>query len=368
MRKGESHSRNIPHRLAMAVLLVSTALSSRPAAALTGEEILNYKGADREQQLIEGAKKEGAVVFYSGVIVNQALRPIAEGFMKKYPFIKMTYWRAETEDIVAKVSAEERANNIVGDVLEGTGLGDVAVDAGIVQPFYSPLVEEYPSDYRDPDHMWVATRLSYFGTSYNTKLVPEGTEPKSYEDLLDPKWKGKMSWRIGTSTGTPLFITNLRLAWGEDKAMAYFQKLKDQKIVNFGSGSARTLVDRVMAGEYPIGLQIFAHHPLISKAKGAPVNTVLMDPVPVLAAPMQVTKNLPHPNAAMLLVDFIISKEGQQILANAEYYPALPAVPPLPELAPVVPRTAGVPENFITPHNFAKDNESSQKIYDDLFR
>jgi iron(III) transport system substrate-binding protein len=150
--------------------------------------------------------------------------------------------------------------------------------------------------------------------------------------------------------------------------MAYFQKLKDQKIINFGSGSARTLVDRTMAGEYPIALQIFAHHPLISAAKGAPVNSILMDPVPALAAPMQISKNLPHPNAAMLLVDFIISKEGQQILANAEYYPAQPAVPPLPELAPVVPHTAGVPENFISPHNFAQYTDSSEKIYDDLFR
>jgi ABC-type thiamine transport system substrate-binding protein len=229
-----------------------------PAQALTTEEVLNYKGADREKVLLDGAKKEGEVVFYSGVIVNQALRPIAEAFMKKYPFIKMTYWRAETEQIVAKVQAEVRANNVVGDVLEGTGLGEVSVQAGIVQPYYSPVVEEYPERYRDPRHLWTLTRLSYFGTAYNTKLVPPGTQPKSYEDLLDPKWKGKLSWRINTSTGTPLFFTNLRKAWGEDKAMAYFRKLKDQKIVNFGSGSARTLVDRVIAGEYPIALQIFA--------------------------------------------------------------------------------------------------------------
>ena len=99
-----------------------------------------------------------------------------------------------------------------------------------------------------------------------------------------------MAWRIGSSTGTPLFLTNLRLAWGEDKAMAYFDKLKDQKIVNFGAGSARTLVDRVIAGEYAIALNIFAHHPLISKGKGAPVNSQLMDPVASTAATMSVVK------------------------------------------------------------------------------
>src|SRR5262249_34921899 len=140
-----------------------------------------------------------------------------------------------------------------------------------------------------------------------------------------------------TSTGTPLFFTNLRKAWGEEKAMAYFQKLKGQEIINFGAGSARTLVDRVMAGEYPIGLQVFAHHPLISKGKGAPVDRQLMSPVASAAAPMQISKNLPHPHAAMLLVDFILSKEGQEILAKAEYFPVHPDVQALPSLRPIVP-------------------------------
>ncbi len=126
--------------------------------------------------------------------------------------------------------------------------------------------------------MWTPTRLSYYSIAYNTRLVPADKVPKSYDDLLDPQWKGKIAWRIGSASGTPLFITNLRLAWGEEKARAYFEKLKEQKIVNFGAGSARTLVDRVIAGEYAIALNIFAHHPLISKAKGAPVNSQLLDP------------------------------------------------------------------------------------------
>ncbi len=343
-------------------------LIALPAQALTTEEVLMYRGADRDKVLLEGARKEGQVVFYSGVIVNQALRPIADAFMKKYPFIKMSFWRADTEEIVAKVTAEVRANNVVGDVLEGTGLGEVSVQAGIVQPFYSPVVEEYPEAYRDPRHLWAVTRLSYFATSFNTKLVPPGTQPKTFEDLLDPKWKGKMAWRIGTSTGTPLFFTNLRKAWGEEKARAYFEKLKEQKIINFGAGSARTLVDRVMASEYAIGLQVFAHHPVISAGKGAPVDTQLMEPVASVAAPMQITKGLTHPHAAMLLVDFILSKEGQTILAQAEYFPARPDVPALESLNRIVPNVAKIRENFITPEDFNKYAESSEQIYQDLFR
>ena len=216
--------------------------------------------------------------------------------------------------------------------------------------------------------MWTASRLSYFGLAYNTKLVPPGAQPKSYQDLLDPKWKGKLAWRIGTSGGAPLFITSLRVAWGEERAMAYFRALRQQGIVNFGAGSARTLVDRVMAGEYPVALQIFAHHPLISAGKGAPVASQLLDPVTVTNSTLLIPKGVRHPHASLLLADFILSKEGQETLAKAEYYPALPGVAALPELDSVVPARAGYSENFLTPEVVSKYSESSEKIWSDLFR
>ena len=129
-----------------------------------------------------------------------------------------------------------------------------------------------------------------------------------------------------------------------------------------------TLVDRVIAGEYAIALNIFAHHPLISRAKGAPVNSQLMDPVASTAASMSIVKGARHPNAAMLLADYIISKEGQQILANAEYFPVDPEVPPLASLASIVPSLAGVPENFVGPDRLLKNNDSSEAIFQRLFR
>ena len=350
--------------IACAVLLLAAAT----ARAQSNDEILTYRGADREQKLIEGAKKEGQVVIYGALIQNQAMRPLADGFSKKYPFVKITTWRADSEDIVQKAAAEVRANNVVADLIEGTGAGEQAVEANIALPYYAPAVEGFPAAYRSSTGLWAPTRLSYYSIAYNTKQVGGDKAPKSYEALLDPQWRGKMAWRIGSSTGTPLFITNLRLAWGEERARAYFDKLREQKIVNFGAGSARTLVDRVIAGEYAIALNIFAHHPLISKAKGAPVNSQLMDPVATTAATMSVVKGLHHPYAAMLLADYILSKEGQAILARAEYFPVDPDVPPLPALAPIVPKIAGVPENFVGPDKLIKFTDSSEDIYQKLFR
>jgi ABC-type Fe3+ transport system substrate-binding protein len=363
---------NFMHRRAPWALSLSAALAlvmaMQPATAQSPEDILVYKGADRQQKLIEGARKEGQVVLYSAMIVNQALRPIAEKFRKKYPFIKISHWRADSEDIAQKISAEVRANNVVCDVFEGTGVGEQVVSANLAQPYFTPAIEAYPQQYRDPNNMWTPTRLSYYSIAYNTRLAPADKAPKSYHDLLDPQWKGKIAWRIGSASGTPLFITNLRLAWGEEKAKTYLEKLKEQRIVNFGSGSARTLVDRVIAGEYAIALNIFAHHPLISKAKGAPVNSQLMDPVVSTAATMGVVKGAKHPYAAMLLIDYILSKEGQEILAGAEYFPADPAVPPSAMLASVVPKSAGVPENFVGPDKLMKYTNSSEEIFRQLFR
>ena len=337
------------------------------AQAQTKYNPLTYSGPDRQAKLIAGAKKEGKVVFYSGIIVNQALQPLVDAFGKKYPFLKVSFWRANSEEILAKVIAETRGDNHIGDVIEGTGIGGPALAAGIVQPFTTPQLAAFPKKYRDPNHMWAPTRLSYFGTAYNTHLVPPKNIPKTYEALLDPRWKGKMAWSFGPETGTALFLTNLRIAWGDAKAMAYFKKLAKQHVVDYGA-TARALVDRVISGEFDLALGIYAHHPLISRALGAPVNTVLMNPVASAAGTVLIPKGVKDPNAAMLLVDFLLSKSGQEILAKSKYFPVRRDVPPLAQLSSIVPEKAGYQENFISPEAIYKYGESSTKIANEDFR
>jgi len=352
----------------VAVALTCLPLAATPSSAQPSADILTYQGPDRGERILNGARKEGQVSLYAAMIVNQALRPLADAFMKKYPFIRMQYWRADSENIAAKLSAELRANKPVADLVEGTGVGEYVVQANQAQPFYSPNLDQIDKRYRNAAGLWAPTRLSYYSIAYNTKLVPPGNVPQSYEALLDPQWQGKLSWRVGSLSGTALFLTNLRIAWGEEKAMQYFKKLASQRVVNFGSGSARTLVDRVIAGEYPIALNIFAHHPLISAAKGAPVQSKLLEPTPVTAATMAIPKVIRNPHAALLLADFILSEEGQQILAGAEYFPVRGDVAPLPQLNSVVPAKAGVTGNFIDAEALNKYNESSERIFQELFR
>ncbi len=323
---------------------------------------LLYSGPDREQKLIAGAKAEGEVMLYSAMIVNQAIRPLADAFMKKYPFIKVSYWRAESAGIFTKLSAEVRAGKVQADVVEGTGVGEVAIQAGFAQPYKTPAIEKIAQHHRDPNSLWTATRLSYFGVGYNTKLVPADAVPKTYEDLLDPRWKGKMVWHLGSSSGAALFATNLRLRWGDEKTREYLKKLAEQKVIGLTGVSARALVDRVIAGEFPLALNIFAHHPLISAEKGAPAASSLMDPVATTVGTMIIPKGLRHPNAAMLLADFILSEEGQKILSGAGYFPSRPDIPTDDDIAPVTEALKTVSEQFVSPESLNKYTQSSEDM------
>lgn len=342
------------------------ALLAAPAAALTEPEIALLHGPDRQQILEEGARQEGAVTIYSGLTIDQALRPLVEAFGRKYPFVKPVYWRSDSRPIVQKALAEQRTDHVIGDVLEGSGLSQALVAAGILVPFTAPSLDAIPQEYRDPKQLWAPTRLSYFGAAYNTKLIPPGEAPRRYEDLLDAKWRGKIAWVTESQEGMPTFITNLRLAWGEAKAESYLARLAGQNLVAFGE-SGRALVNRVMDGEYPLAIAIFMHHALISAKAGAPVDAIPMDPVPSLSGTVVLPKNVPHPHAAMLMIDFLLSQDGQQTLAQSDYFPSRSDVPPAEYLKRIVPRYAGMPENFLRPEAWEAASDRTQALFAKYF-
>ncbi|MFM1814295.1 MAG: hypothetical protein RLZ98_990 [Pseudomonadota bacterium] len=357
------------HYLAKRIVAVSFSLglAASVANAASVQEVLNYKGADRQKMLEEGAKKEGQLTIYSALTINQALRPLVEGFQKKYPYIKAEFWRGESRKIAQKVLAEQRANALVAGVLEGSGLAEIMSAAKAIEKFSTPYIANVPEIYRDPQNEWIPSRISYFGLAYNTKLIPPGSEPKSYEDLLDPKWQGKMAWRAGSESGNLGFITALRQHMGDAKAEEYFKKLAQQKIVNF-TGSARTLVNRTIEGEYPIAINIFLHHPIISAQKGAPVASKPLEPIPSLNGTLQVPKGVKQPHAAMLFVDYYLSQEGQKILQQAQYFPVHKDVGPVKELEAVVPRLIGKKEILISPEVLFKERSKSDAIAKKYFR
>ena len=318
-----------------------------------------------EPALIDAAKKEGEVIWYTTQIIAQLVRPVSVAFEKKYG-IKVRSTRANSTELSVKIINESRAGRPQSDVFDGTSTVVPLKKEGFVLQWLPDPAKAYPAPYKDPEGYWVANNLFFLTPGFNTALVPKGTEPRSYQALLDPKWRGKIAWSTSpTSSGGPGFIGTVLTEMGTESGMLYLRELSKQRIANIGS-AAREVLDQVIAGEYLLALQIFNHHTVISAKKGAPVDWIKMEPVTGTLSVISVHKNAPHPNAAKLLVDFITSSEGQNIFRDAEYLPADPAVPALtPSLKPDEGRFR---THFFTPEQTEDNIVAWKKVYDDLFR
>lgn len=318
-----------------------------------------------DPSIVEAAKKEGEVVWYSTQIISQLVRPVSAAFEKKYPGIKVRSTRANASEVAVKILNENRAGKPQSDVFDGTSTVVPLKKEGYVLQWRPDSAQNYPALYKDPDGYWVANNLFINTPGYNTVTVPPGTEPKTFQDLLDPKWRGRIAWNALPSTsGAAGLIGDVLAEMGEDKGMSYLRELSKQKIANI-AGSAREVLDQVIAGEYAIALQIFNHHAVISKKKGAPVDWIKMEPATGSLSVIGITKGSPHPNAAKLLVDFILSKEGQEIFWNADYIPASPEVPPLDPL--LTPEAGNFRVHFFTPEAIEENMPKWKKVFDELF-
>jgi len=188
------------------------------------------------------------------------------------------------------------------------------------------MLAEYPADLKDPQGFWGTTNLYFFATGYNTRMVKPNEVPKTYEDLLNPRWKGQMMWSTSRGSGAPIFVGTILNSMGMEAGKAYLQKLKAQNIAK-STASNRQVLDLTIAGEYPLALQMFNHHAFISKLAGAPVDWQPHEPVTATIHTVALAKNSPHPHAAMLLLDFVMSERGQKAYQQANYLPSHPKVP-----------------------------------------
>jgi ABC-type Fe3+ transport system substrate-binding protein len=315
--------------------------------------------------VIDAAKKEGEVVWASTQIVNQLVRPVATAFEKKYPGIKVRFTRANANEVAVKILNENRAGRPQSDVFDGTSTVVPLKQEGFVLQWQPDAAKAYPDLYRDPDGYWVASNLYINTPGYNTALIPKGTQPQTYQDLLDPKWSGKMAWNaLPSASGGVGFVGTVLAEMGEPKGMAYLRAFAKQKVANVPA-AARQVLDQVIAGEYAIALQIFNHHAVISAKKGAPVDWIKMEPATGTLSVISIHKNAPHPNAAKLLVDFIISKEGQQVYRDADYLTADPGVPALdPSLKP---EDGHFRVHFFPPEVIEDNLQKWKQIFDELF-
>ena len=318
------------------------------------------------QEIIEAAKKEGQVTWYTTQIVNQLVVPVQNVFEKKYG-LKINYVRGNTGDVILRVLNEVKAGRVACDVFDG--LSTVATlehEKDVVLKWLPDEAKSYPPERVDPNGYWTATYIAMSVAGVNTDLVKPGEEPKNWEDLLNPKWKGKMAWSsAGSSTSGSGFVGIVLDTYGEAKGMDYLRKLAQNQVVNLPVAS-RQVLDNVIAGEYAIALQINNHHAAISAKQGAPVKWLPMSPTMVNSGNISVSAKAPHPNAAKLLAEFLVSPEGQTIYRDNGYVPANPKVLPLdPSLLPNGTDFKGV---FYTPEKLDEKLPIWDKIFQETFK
>lgn len=279
-----------------------------------------YGQTDDRAKQIEAAKKEGKLLWYTSTNVTES-KPLLDDFEKQYPFIKGEIFRASGEKTLNRIFTESRAGRWDFDVVTISEV-DALMDAKLLASYKSPEAKNFIADFKDPNGYWNAIYVNYMTIGYNSKLVAEKDAPKQWEDLLDAKWKGKIS--IDQEEYT--WYATLTKSWGKEKTQKYMRALAKQEI-QWRKG--HTLITQLMAaGEFPVSI-VYAHRAEGFRLRGAPVEWgSSVNPIVVTLNSTGLSSKPPHPNTARLFIDFVLSKPAQQRLRTLSRIPARADVEP----------------------------------------
>ena len=294
--------------IAAAFLLFHTNQTFAASAPKSAGEAALYQGADRARILIEGAKKEGQFTLYTS---HTWFRTLVKEFEKKYPFVKVSEWRNDSKTIIRKVLEEAKAGRVLVDVVETTadGMGIIKRE-GLLQEYYSPQARYYPDELKPKGKngfFYLPDRETYNSLGFNTKLIPPATAPRTLKDLLDPRLKGKMA--ITSTTTGVRWIGNALDTMGRE----YLEKMSEQE-VSVQDMAPAALMGLVSSGEVPLSPTIFDANVTLAKEKGAPVEWRPLEPVVTTVGSAALMSKAPNPYTALLFIDFLLSKEGQQLI------------------------------------------------------
>src|SRR6267378_3770202 len=288
-------------------------------------EIYLYKGADREKRILEGARKEREVVVYTSLNLKDSV-PIVEVFERKYG-VKVQLWRSSSE--MEAMHREE-----------------------LLEEFFSPHFKDLPPAAFPRHRHYVADRFNFFTIAYNTNLVKANEVPNTYEDLLHPRFVG----RVGIEASDVDWFGAVVKAMGEEKGLAFFRKLAAAK-PEIRSGHT-LMAELVASGEIPLAATIYNHNAERLVVKGAPIRWKALKPTFGRPNAIGVTRRAPHPHAALLFADFMLSFEGQTILKERNRVPSSRAVDT---------HLNKFPFEMIDPVITLDEAERWEKLWSDLF-
>jgi iron(III) transport system substrate-binding protein len=300
-----------------AVLCISVGLwiTDARAQAPDTSAIYLYNGADRAERLVAKAREEGTLTFYTSMATTES-GPLAQAFEKKYG-VKVQLWRALSENVLQRALTEARGGRRSVDVVE-TNAPEVEALAReqVVAEFDSPHLADLPA-WAIPSHRrWASDRANLWVTGYNTGKVKRDELPASIDGFADPKWKGRLSIEA-TDDDWMYGVTQFM---GEERGREFFRRLAAQK-PEMRKGHI-LVAQLVAAGELAVCLTIYSGNADSIKAKGGPIDWVAVEPLVGRPQALALAKNAPHPHAALLFTDFILSPEGQKLLADMGRVPS----------------------------------------------
>ena len=290
-------------------------------AKVGAPELANYTGADRTQRLHEGAKKEGPLSIYTSA-QSDDMGALVAGFEKKYG-LKTTTWRAGSEKVLQRAVTEARGNRHTVDIIETNGpelesMSREKILVAVKSPYLGQLI---PQALR-PHGEWVGTRLNVFVQAYNTKLVKKDELPKTWEDLVNPRWKG----RLGIEAEDQDWLAGVCAELGEARGVKIFKEMVAANGISVRKGHT-LLAQLVVSGEIPMALTVYNYKAEQLKDKGAPIDWFSIGTPIARANGVAVVKAAPNAHAANLFYDYEISEEGQKILASRDFVATSTKVP-----------------------------------------
>ena len=277
--------------------------------------------AATHESVLEGAKKESTLIVYTSMTVDQAQR-LLDAFKIKYPFIQTSMFRAVGERLLTKIMAESAAGKADFDIVQSAeSQAYLLKKKNLLAKYVSPEVKNIQNPFFDPDGYWTAVYMMPNVVGYNTRLVKRSEVPRTNDDLLNPKWKGK----IAMDGSKPEWFAWTLKRMGEEKGLAYMKNLAAQELKLYSG--LTILTSLLAAGEFPLVLNTYLHNAEDVKRKGAPVDWIAQDPVFTKFQPLAIGSKAAHPNAAKLFTDFMLSEDGQKIIASFGRIPTRRGVP-----------------------------------------
>ena len=336
---------------AAALALPGIARAQAPARG-SAAELAAYTGADRQQRLVEGAKKEGPISIYTSAQTDD-IGAVVAGFEKKYG-LKASVWRAGSEKVLQRAVTEARGNRHTLDVVETNGPEMEAIHREkIFVAVKSPNLPQIIPQAVRPHGDWVGTRLNVFVQAYNTKLVAKNEVPKTWDDLLHPRWKG----RLGIEAEDQDWLAGVCSEMGEARTVKLFKDIVAANGMSVRKGHT-LLTQLVVSGEIPFALTVYSYKAEQLKDKGAPIDWLAIGTPIARANGVGVARMAPNPHSAILFYDYEISEEGQRILAGRDFVPTNSKVE-----SPL----AKGPMKFVNPQQMIDEGDKWTKLYEEIF-